>query len=219
MKALKLYIPILSSLLVACSSEDIETANFGSDTYKNDYNYVNATQYEVAFHMANTELDGDERDVSNDKYHVATLARDSTPARIRHEHNTNRRISFYAKSVNKLGMLRQEKLKVNNKQNYHVIAWQDDAEKIQIKLLEKQKQNKADFFAIRILSNETLTITINDQAINTNKGEVTSWYYVDDCNSDIIINEKPLDLCAISLDQSYTLVMNNKDIEEIILEE
>ncbi len=64
----------LSLLAVACSSEDVETANFGSDIYKNQYNLVNATDYEIAFHLANTELDGDERNVADDKYRVKVLA-------------------------------------------------------------------------------------------------------------------------------------------------
>ena len=49
---------LLSALLTlcACSKEDVETANFGSDYFKADYQLINATPLELDFYIANSAL-------------------------------------------------------------------------------------------------------------------------------------------------------------------
>ncbi|WP_440055553.1 hypothetical protein ACSLBF_05260 [Pseudoalteromonas sp. T1lg65] len=207
-------------LLSACSSEDIETANFGSDIYKNDYNLINATDYEVAFHIANTELDGDERDVENSKYHVKTLISDSDPVRITHEHNTNREISFFVQSVNKLGMLKKRKLKVSNDRDYHFIAMQDNSDAMDLKVLRREKNDHDNKFTVRVLAASDLTLKINDAVVELNEGNVSNWYQVEQCDSDIRLAEGdlPISLCNASLDRSYLLVVNESGLKKIALE-
>ncbi|TMP44362.1 hypothetical protein CWB96_05995 [Pseudoalteromonas citrea] len=218
MKLTHLATPLLSCVLIACSSEDLETANFGSDLNKNHYNYVNATQYEVKYHTANTKLNGDERDATKDKYYIATLARNAEPKRIEHEHNVNRQISFYAQALNNNGNDRQIKYKVKQDQDYHVIAWQDNSKSLMITLLKQQTNNKGDHFALRFLSNADQTITVNNKPLIVSKGAVSSWHYLQNCTSDLKLNGQPVEFCNASFNNSYTLVINNQEIEEIITE-
>ncbi|KAF7764993.1 hypothetical protein PCIT_b1112 [Pseudoalteromonas citrea] len=218
MKFAHLSIPLAGCVLMACSSEDLETANFGSDLNKNHYNYVNATQYEVKFHTANTKLNGHERNVANEKYYVTTLATTAVPKRIEHEHNINRQISFYAKSLNSIGRHKQMKYKVETDQNYHVIAWQDNVENIKLTLLKQQTNNKDDHFALRFLSNVDQTITVNNKPLSVAKGAVSSWHSLQNCTSDLKLNGQPVEFCNASFNNSYTLVINNQEIEEIITE-
>ncbi|WP_462154963.1 hypothetical protein [Pseudoalteromonas piscicida] len=208
----------LSLLAVACSSEDVETTNFGSDIYKNQYNLVNATDYEIAFHLANTELDGDERDVADDKYRVKVLASGSEPVRITHEHNTNREISFYAESVNKLGMVEQEKIKVSNDRDYHFVVMQDSNDTLDIKVIRKSKDDHDNKFTVRVLASKTMTLNINGSDVEFDKGEVSSWYQVDDCNQDIMMGDEVISLCNASLDRSYLLVVGETGLMSTVLE-
>ncbi|MEJ6474895.1 hypothetical protein [Pseudoalteromonas piscicida] len=213
-----LTVATLSFLAVACSSEDIETANFGSDIYKNQYNLVNATDYEIAFHLANTELDGDERDVADDKYRVKVLPTGSSPTRITHEHNANREISFYAESVNKLGMVEQEKIKVSNDRDYHFVVMQGANDTLDIELIRKSKDDHDNQFTVRVLASKTMTLNINGDDVEIEKGEVTGWYQVNDCNEDIMMGDEVLSLCDASLDRSYLLVVGETGLMSTVLE-
>ncbi|USD29542.1 hypothetical protein J8Z24_05510 [Pseudoalteromonas sp. SCSIO 43201] len=213
-----LAITTLSILAVACSSEDIETANFGSDLYKNEYNLVNATDYEIAFHLANTRLDGDERNAADEKYRVKVLPSNSAPTRITHEHNVNREISFYAESINKLGMIEQKKVKVSNNKDYHFVVMQQANDTLDIQLVRKSKEDHDNQFTVRILATASMKLSINEQEVEVTKGEVTGWYQVNDCNEDIMMGDKVLSLCNASLDRSYLLVVGEAGLISTVLE-
>ncbi|WP_462172258.1 hypothetical protein [Pseudoalteromonas xiamenensis] len=205
-------------LLTACSEEDIETANFGSSFFKNQYNLVNATDVEIAFHMANTELDGDERNVREDKYRVKVLNAGDASTQITHEHNTNRQISFFVESVNKLGMLVQEKIKVKNDTDYHFIAMQGNNNSLNLKVLKKERSDHDNVFTVRLLAAAPMSVSVNDQAVTLKTGEVSNWYQVDECVGDIRIQEVAVDICNASFGRSYLLVVNNDGLKSLVLE-
>lgn len=208
----------LSFLAVACSSEDLETANFGSDIAKNKYNLVNATDYEIAFHLANTEVDGDKRNVSDDKYHVKTLVSGSEPSKVTHEHNVNRTISFYAKSVNKVGMDEQEEVKISYDQDYHFVVMQNSNDTLDIKVVKASKNNHDNKFTVRVLASKTMTLTINGADIEFKRGEVSGWYQVENCNEDIMMGDEVISLCNASFDRSYLLVVGETGLMSTVLE-
>ena len=208
----------LAMILTACSSEDIETANFGSSINKNQYNLVNASQYEIAFHMANTELDGDQRDVEADKYRVKVLAAGREPSRISHEHNVNREISFFAKSVNQLGLSERRKFKVSHDQDYHFVVQQNNRDTLDIAVVERQRNDQDSVFSLRILAAADMTLSINGDNHHFNQGQVSGWYRIDDCNSDILLEDEPLSLCQASFDRSYLVVVSEQGLQALVLE-
>ncbi|OUS71283.1 hypothetical protein B5G52_12140 [Pseudoalteromonas sp. A601] len=200
-----------------CNSEDLETANFGSSFYKNDYTLVNATDLEIDYHIANTQLDGDPRDVEKNKYYIDTLSTDSEPKSVTHEHNTNREITFYIQDHTHKTKRVKKTYKVKNEQDYHFIAWQNN-ERLNLSIIQNQSKNKSSFFAIRFLASTDMPITINSKTFNLEQGEISNWYYVDDCNSDIKFNNEPLSICHTSYDNSYTLVLDKSGIKATITE-
>ncbi|KPH64535.1 hypothetical protein AMS58_12260 [Pseudoalteromonas porphyrae] len=212
-----LCILTLSSFIVACNSEDIETANFGSSYYKNDYTLINTTNQEIDFHMANTELDGDERDVKRNKYYVDTLASGADPIKTRHEHNGKYKISFYVQDHSQNTRNYKKLYKVNNDQDYHFIAWQDE-ELVRLSLVKNQQDNKDNFFAVRFLATETVTLTVNEKPLTLTQGDVSHWRHVDDCNADIKVDDKILSICHASYSNSYTLVVDKNGIKATITE-
>lgn len=209
----------LAMMFTACSSEDIETANFGSSINKNQYTLVNASQYEVAFHMANTEIDGDERNAADDKYRVKVLAADMEPSRISHEHNVNREISFFAKSVNQLGLSEQRKFKVSHNQDYHFVVQQNNRDTLDIAVVERERNDQDSVFSLRILAAADVTLSINGDTQHFNQGKVSSWYRIDDCNSDILLGSEPVNLCQASFDRSYLVVLSEQGLQALVLED
>ncbi|MGS0495968.1 hypothetical protein CWB85_07615 [Pseudoalteromonas sp. S1727] len=212
-----LCIVTLSSFISACDSEDLETANFGSSLYKNDYTLINATNSEIDFHMANTEIAGDERDVSSNKYYIETLASGDEPTTIRHEHNVGYKISFYVQEHSKASRHHKKQFKVKNDQDYHFIAWQEQ-DALRLSLMKNQTNNKPDFFAVRFLATESMTLIVNKQPLIMAKGEISLWRHVDDCNDDIKINDETLSICHTSYGNSYTFVIDKSGIKATINE-
>ncbi|UXI03868.1 hypothetical protein [Photobacterium sp. TY1-4] len=205
------------AFLAGCSEEDLETSNFGSDYYKNQYTLMNATDYEIDFHMANTELDGDERDVENSKYLKYTLAAGAAPVEITHEHNIERQITFYAAARNQLGLLGREKFKVTNDRDYHFLAWQHQGQ-IDVSIYEQAKDDRGGEFAVRIFAADPVNLTIEGSPVALTTGTMSGRYFVDQCNGGIQMNGQPISICDASFGRSYLLVVDTDGRQALYLE-
>ncbi|UTV30290.1 hypothetical protein [Photobacterium atrarenae] len=205
------------AFLAGCSEEDLETSNFGSDYYKNHYTLMNATDYEIDFHMANTELDGDERDVENSKYFKKTLAAGAAPVEITHEHNVKRRISFYVAARNQLGLLDQKKVKVSNDKNYHFLAWQHQGQ-VALNVFKQEKDDRSSEFSVRIFAADAVNLEIEGSPVSLTSGMLSGRFYIDQCNGGIMQNEQPISICDASFGRSYLLVVDGDGRQALYLE-
>lgn len=207
--------------LVGCSSDElaekIETMNFASDYYKNEYKLLNATNEEMDFHIANTQLDGDERDVADDDYYVATLLSGSQGYTVEHESNTNRKLSVYAKSRHVYGAKAQKKVEVDYEKHYHVLAWQS-AGQLYVDFFKQDEADKNNYFALRFFAAEDVKVSIAEQTLTIAQGQLSDFYYTDDCQSGLKIDEQSVDLCDLSFGQSYLLVANSGSRQAIFID-
>ncbi|TMP88968.1 hypothetical protein CWC05_01030 [Pseudoalteromonas ruthenica] len=222
MKSHWLLLTTAALFLSACSSDDLEeeleTINFGSDYYKNDYYLLNATDYELDYHIANTQLNGDERDVADDDYYLATLAKDAQQYAITHESNANRKLSLYVAARNVFGPVAQKKVEVEYDHAYHVVAWQNAAQ-INISLIEQQQDNQDNAYALRIFAAEPIQVSIKGHAFSLGAGELSAFVHGSDCDSDVKIAQKNVDLCTISFNRSYLLVANQQGLTALYTEQ
>ncbi|MBT1064330.1 hypothetical protein KJY73_12135 [Bowmanella sp. Y26] len=200
----------LMLILSACSSDDVETANFGSDYYKSDYQLVNATNLELDFYMANSELDGDERDPFKDKYKVAHVTKEEGTKQIRHEHNAERKVNFYvhAPYANKAGY--RETHKVKRDRHYQWLAWMS-GEALSHSLFEKYESNREGYIRVRLFATDTaLQANNSGQTLTLTIGKVSEFISVDQCNGGLQVNGMPINLCDASFGRSYLLVVGDE---------
>lgn len=137
--------------LCACSKEDLETANFGSNYYKAEYQLSNATPLELDFYMANAELNGDKRKPFNDKYKVAHLAQQQNSTLISHEHNSGREVSFYVHAPYSSKSSYTQTYKVKRKLRYHWLAWMS-GDALAHSLIEQRASNQPGVIRIRLFA-------------------------------------------------------------------
>ncbi|GAA0373184.1 hypothetical protein GCM10009092_41730 [Bowmanella denitrificans] len=204
--------------LGACSSEDIETANFGSDYYKSDYQLINATDLELDFYMANSELDGDERDPFKDKYKVAHLARLEEIKQISHEHNVEREVSFYVHAPYASKASYKEAHKVKRDRHYQWLAWKS-GDALSHSLFEKHESNKEGVIRVRLFATQAdLHASQNDNQLTLTAGKVSDFQSVQQCNGGLKINQIPVNLCDASFGRSYLLVVGDQGRIALALE-
>ncbi|MFC3031275.1 hypothetical protein ACFOEE_01880 [Pseudoalteromonas fenneropenaei] len=203
---------IIPLTLLGCSSEDLETTNFGSDLYKNNYYLVNASGTEVAFHLANTEVDGDERDASNNKYWVQTLTAGADVVKTKHEHNVAQKVTFYAESRNPAGKSAKVTEKVKTDKDYNVIAWQDSNGAFGINVLRREQSNRSGQFAVRFFALDAQQVIVNGTTMTLARAGISEWYYIDECGQDIVVAGQRLDICQGSYNNSYLLVVGQQGL-------
>lgn len=204
----RLIAVLLAILLSACSSEDVETANFGSDYYKSDYQLVNATHLELDFYMANAALDGDEREPFKDKYKVAHITQEQTSQQISHEHNAGRKVSFYvhAPYADKTGY--RETHKVKRDRHYLWLAWMS-GEALSHSLFDRYESNLEGYIRVRLFATDTaLQANNSEQIMALTIGKASEFISVDQCNGGLQVNGTAINLCDASFGRSYLLVVS-----------
>ena len=196
-------------LLVACDSDEVaeklETANFVSDFYKNDYQLLNATDYELDYHIANVKLNGDERDVADQEYYIATLVTGSQSQNIEHESNALRELSVYVVARNVYVPDIQNKVEVSKDKNYNLLAWQQ-GEQLKLNMFKQKRDNKANALAIRVFATQTIDVKFNNKQFILDAGELSAFNFTEHCVDGLTVEGQKVDLCDLSFGRSYLLV-------------
>ncbi|MEH8018343.1 hypothetical protein MN202_13965 [Rheinheimera muenzenbergensis] len=195
--------------LCACSQEDVETANFGSDYYKAEYQLSNATTLELDFYMANAELNGEKRKPYQDKYKVAHLAQQQDSTLISHEHNSGRQVSFYVHAPYSGKGSYSQTYKVKRKHRYHWLAWMS-GEALTHSLIEQRTSNQPGVIRIRLFATAaSLEARQQAQTVRLQLGTVSDYLSVTQCDGGLRVNEQAIDLCDASFGYSYLLVVGS----------
>ena len=207
--------------LAACDSDEVaeklETANFGSDYYKNDYQLLNATSYELDYHVANVKLNGDERDVADEDYYFATLITGSQSQNIEHESNVLRELSVYVVARNVYGPEVQRKVEVSKDKNYNLLAWQQ-GDQLKIDVFKQKRDDKPNALAIRVFATQTVDIKFNNKQFILDAGELSVFNYTESCIDGLTVESQRVDLCDLSFGRSYLLVADKTGKKFIFLE-
>ena len=195
--------------LVACDSDEVteklETANFGSDYYKNEYQLLNATDYELDYHIANVKLNGEERDVADEEYYVATIITGSQSQNIGHESNALRELRVYVASRNVYGPEVQRKVEVSKDKNYNLLAWQQ-GEQVKLNVFKQKRDDKANALAIRVFATQTIDVKFNNKQFMLDAGELSAFNFTEHCVDGLSVEGQRVDLCDLSFGRSYLLV-------------
>lgn len=200
---------LLSALLTlcACSKEDVETANFGSDYFKADYQLINATPLELDFYIANSALDGDARDPFADKYKVAHLPLQHDTQQLRHEHNSSSEVSLYVHAPYQDTASYRQTYKVKRAKHYQWLAWRSGSA-LAHTLIERQLSNQRDVIRVRLFATAAnLFARQQGTRVRLSVGAVSEYFSITQCDSGLYINEQAVDVCDAAFGQSYLLVV------------
>lgn len=222
-----LFLLFATTLLVGCDELEVEESHdFGNQMYENKYTLINTTALEVDYSMANTDLFGNAREVSDAQYYVDTLASGSLPVDITHLHNERRRISFYVEDHSEASNFAEQMYQVDNDQPYHFVAWQS-GEKLRLTLIKQTQNNKEGFFAVRFLATENIRLKIENQIVSLYQNQLSTWYHTDDCADDIKVSrlndegkriDESVAICHASYGHSYTLLVSEDGLQASISE-
>lgn len=216
----KIILGILFLSLIACSSEDLETSNFGSSYYKNHYLISNLSDQDINVYMANSELDGDKRDPFKDKYRVAQTLKHNSAKSIHHEHNVGRKISIGIEApFSQKGQRDRSTHKVSNDRNYHLLVF-GTQDKIGHRLISKDNQTENAKISVRVVTFETgLQVKHDETSHVLVAGEVSPFIRLEQCLNTLILNNIELDLCDGDYGRSYLLVVNAEGVFSLIPED
>ncbi|MCV2883164.1 hypothetical protein OE749_00450 [Aestuariibacter sp. AA17] len=206
---MKKRIVVLAAIsLFGCSSEELETQNFGSDMFKSDYYFLNATQHELSYHMRNAEIDGDDRDPTDNKYRVAELAQRGAVSHVVHEHNAGRKVNMLAHAPLSNGIEERLAFKADLDKHYNVVNWQNQGN-ISMSVFERRTSNKEAIIRTRLFVTEPdISIKVNGETITTSLGKVTDFFDVEHCQSTLEVNESFIDVCDASFGDSYLVILS-----------
>lgn len=196
--------------LCACSQEDVETANFGSDYYKADYQLINTTPLELDYYIANSALDGDERDPFADKYKVAHLPMPQDTQHIRHEHNSSSEISLYVHAPYQDKASYRQTYKVKRTKHYQWLAWLSGTA-LAHTLIEQHTSNRSGVIRLRLFATAANLFARQQGAVQRlNVGTVSEYLSISQCDAGLYINDQAIDVCDASFGQSYLLVVGTQ---------
>lgn len=206
-------------ILTACSSEDVETANFGSDLFKSDYVFINATNYELDFYMRNHKIDGDERNPDGEDYLVAHTALKGESVRVEHEHNTGREVAILGRAPYAMNIEDQVSFKARFERKYNVLAWQNGGN-LALKVFERYESDISDKIRVRIFSTQSgLGVDHDGNAFSLQRGQLSDFISIEHCDDQLMVNQQSVSLCEASFGRSYLLVVGAQGKEVLIRED
>ncbi|WP_448568291.1 hypothetical protein [Thalassotalea ganghwensis] len=195
-------------MFTACNSEDIETANFGSGYYKNDYQLVNMTDSWLTLFIANTELGGEQRNPFEVKYQISNDVLRYDYLRFRHEHNVERKFTLGVQSST--AQYRQH-IKVDNDSEYHLVVWQDNNQ-LAISSFKRANRTKNNYITVRLFSTqESGVVKLNDQQKFVEQGKVSQAFTLANCANELYFNDQMIDVCEGDYGRAYLLVIDQEE--------
>ena len=208
------------SLLAGCSSEDIETANFGSSYYHNQYLVSNLSKQDINLYMANRSLNGDHRNPFKDKYRVVSSLQDQGQKQVSHEHNFERRVIVGIETPFSLSTNREQLThKVDNNRDYHLIVM-PTGNSIAHTLVKRSDNTNEGVITVRILTMASdITLlhgTLQEKLI---PGKVTESKKLENCTEALQINNQALDVCDGSFGRNYIAVVDEHGLLGLIKEQ
>ena len=210
---------LLICSIFACSSEDLETANFGSDYFHNPYQVSNLSQNEVDLYIANRSFSGKDRFPFKDKYRVVSSMNLNQRVRISHEHNPERHIIIGVEAPFSANQIRDQLThKVSNDTHYHIIVL-PTGNGVSHRLIESNDDTQEGMISVRILATEAnLEVFYRQQTHQLIPGKVTEHVRLDGCLGSLSLNGLELDLCDADFGRAYILVVNAEGILGMIPE-
>lgn len=205
-------------ILTACSSEDVETANFGSDLFKSDYFFINATDYELDFYMRNHKIDGDERNPDGEAFLVAHIAFKGESVRVEHEHNSGREVAILGRAPYEMNTDDQVSFRARFGRQYNVLAWQNGGN-LALNVFERYQSDVSDKIRVRIFSTRSdLEVDYGGNAFNLQRGHLSDFISIEYCDDQLLVNQQPVSLCEASFGRSYLLVVGAQGKDVLIRE-
>lgn len=211
-----LIISFVILILTACSSEDVETANFGSDLFKSDYLFINATDYELDFYMRNHKIDGDERNPDGEDYLVAHAAIKGETVTVEHEHNSGREVAILGRAPYAMNIEDQVSFKARLERKYNVLAWHNGGN-LALNVFKRYESDVSDKIRVRIFSTQPdLEVEHGGNEFNLQRGEVSDFISIEHCDDQLMVNQQPISLCDASFGRSYLLVVGAQGKEILV---
>lgn len=205
--------------LVSCS-DDYFIDDFDSIfQYENSaaITLVNATNHMLNFHLKTDNIadPSDEKRLFKDKYSV----QDNTPA-YSVGYKINHDFSHYEDNIH-IGIIDSINLtneynsiaSLKNNVNYWAIALRSN-NAYRVQLIRAKPISMSGRYNIRLLTNSPIELNYLNpdnrltQQLKLKQGQLSQHISVENCNTDIAINEVNLNLCSATSDRSYLLVMD-----------
>lgn len=216
MKLSKLVLSCILTLFIsACSSDDIDSILDGEG--ENQYDMINASNHNVDYYFALEDVDGDNPDVMQRKYHKANLEKGQIQSTLL-DRKVLREWFIGIEAPNKTALYKTARLTPKKRKKYLVLAW-GPSNGLSLSILERHVVHRNAVLNVRFFATEpNLAITLEGTNIATQVGEVTSHFTVDNCISSLKVNDKPVDLCDLTVNESYLVILNSEGAIMSVLE-
>lgn len=185
-----------------------------------NFTFVNALNYSVDFHLQRRNISTEFSGLFDSKHRVtADIKKNSAGETYTYRYRaTNPMLNMGVRNSISLGD--EEKLykTLSDKNNYWLVAW-DSAGDNKLALLERVKNDQAGQLNVRIFADASYVISVNgSSAGSTKKGEATTFYSLDNCNTSLKLNDKAINLCSTDYGSSYLLIADSNGMRLIAKE-
>jgi len=208
---LAVVVTALSGLFACGSAEDLETANFGSDAMVSRYTFVNLTDTQVNFHMRNSQLDGDARNASGDKYRRASVTSKQDVPNVPHELNAGLKMSIYATAPDEVNNNNTLHASYKPKKYYNVYAWNDN-NRLRLSALDRSSSDVANTMAVRFFATEDLVVNVGNTRVQMRAGQQSNFYRLDNCAGDMSLGDIAFDACDGNYGSSYVIALSRDEV-------
>ena len=211
-------ISIVSSLAGCDSSVSDELEN--ALTHEAEMSFINTLDYSVDFHVQKRTLTAGSSGLFDSKNLAAgnVLSNTATDDFDYDYPAITNAVNIGIHSTN--GAENEIKIHTNlsNDDELWVIAWQNGNEK-RLTLLDSIEKDNDSTFNVRIFANGIYPVTIKgNQVMTTQMGTVSDFLTLDNCASDLRVNNHTINLCSGDFGESYLLVVDQNG-EYVLVEE
>lgn len=201
-------------LLTACSSEDLKLDNdWAVFTDKTKVQLLNVSQTPLNFHLGSfTETNGAPV-ISEQKYLLGSVEAGQPPKDVELKRSyTNHKLSVQVFDMLTKAPGEFVQLSSPPEKPLQVVAWQEDS-KVRISVFRRESSSQNGVYRVRLLAvADGVQLKAGTSQVTLNKGQLSDWFSLQQCQGELQLNHQPLDLCQATPGQSFLAVLNQQKL-------
>ncbi len=203
-------------LLTSCSSDELDlklSDDWGQFSDKTKVQLINASQRPVDFHLAPFSETNGAPVISEAKYlrgslEVGQAAKD---VEVRRSY-TNDKLSVQVFDMLTKAPGEFQQINSATEKPLQVVAWQDDT-KVRISVFRRESSSQNGVYRLRVLAvAHELHLKVGSLDIRLQKGQLSDWFSLQQCQGELQLNSKALDLCQATAGQSFLAVLDKQQL-------
>lgn len=211
---------IAGGVVSGCDEDDIlekaEKAISGGNAYTK-LQFVNVSDVPLDFHVAPFGSGGQKPTITDHHYRVVSLERwqSAVESHVRRFYGDDRLVlQAFDRQTGKPGEYLQIKAALDNP--LHVVAWSYQ-QQVRLTVWRRETSSINGSYRLRVLSvADAVQLVAAGKPLTLKAGEVSDWLSVANCTGELVLNNKPVDICQATAGLSFVVIVNDQKVLALV---